>query len=386
MAWNEPGGNKPDPWGGGNRGSDGGPPDLDEVLRKLQQRFQGIFGGGSPGGDPGKGSRSGVSIAGLGLVLILLVLVYAASGIRIINERDRGVVLRFGVYDRTMSPGFNWAPPIIDKVYPVNVSNVRLHRINGSSMLTGDLNIVEVDLSVQYSIASAEDFVLNVRSPESSLREATDSALRHVVGATEMHEVLTEGRSEVAFEVEARLQEYLDLYRTGIRVEKVNVEETTPPREVQSAFDDVNRAREDEERVKNEAQAYVNRVIPEARGRAQRMLEEAQGYREEVVSRAEGDAHRFEQLWTEYAKAPEVTRQRLYLDAVQEVMANSSKILVDVENGNNLLYLPLDKMMQQAPTKAMDFDPEAATQDIEQRVLERLRREQASSTRRREVR
>lgn len=386
MAWNEPGGNKPDPWGGGNRGSDGGPPDLDEVLRKLQQRFQGIFGGGSPGGDPGKGSRSGVSIAGLGLVLILLVLVYAASGIRIINERDRGVVLRFGVYDRTMSPGFNWAPPIIDKVYPVNVSNVRLHRINGSSMLTGDLNIVEVDLSVQYSIASAEDFVLNVRSPESSLREATDSALRHVVGATEMHEVLTEGRSEVAFEVEARLQEYLDLYRTGIRVEKVNVEETTPPREVQSAFDDVNRAREDEERVKNEAQAYVNRVIPEARGRAQRMLEEAQGYREEVVSRAEGDAHRFEQLWTEYAKAPEVTRQRLYLDAVQEVMANSSKILVDVENGNNLLYLPLDKMMQQTPTKAVDFDPEAASQDIEQRVLERLRREQASSTRRREVR
>lgn len=388
MAWNEPGGNKPDPWGGGNRGggSDGGPPDLGDVLKQLQQRFQGIFGGGSASGDPDKGPRPGISKAGLGLVLILVVVIYAASGIRIINERDRGVVLRLGVYDRTLGPGLNWAPPIIDKVYPVNVTNVRLHRINGSSMLTGDLNIVEVDLSVQYSIASAEEFVLNVRSPESSLREATDSALRHVVGATEMHEVLTEGRSQVAIEVEARLQEYLDLYRTGIRVEKVNVEETTPPREVQSAFDDVNRAREDEERVKNEAQAYVNRVIPEARGRAQRMLEEAQGYREQVVSRAEGDARRFEQLWTEYVKAPEVTRQRLYLDAVQDVMANTSKILVDVENGNNLLYLPLDKMMQQSPADAVDFDLEATSRDIEQRVLERLRREQTSTTRRREVR
>lgn len=201
-----------------------------------------------------------------------------------------------------------------------------------------------------------------------------------------MHEVLTEGRSQVAIEVEARLQEYLDLYKTGIQVRQVNVEETTPPREVQSAFDDVNRAREDEERVKNEAQAYVNRVIPEARGKAQRMLEEAQGYREQVVSRAEGDAKRFEQLLTEYAKAPAVTRQRLYLDAVQEVMANSSKILVDVENGNNLLYLPLDKMMQQSPASQVDFDPEAAVRDIEQRVLERVRREQTSTTRRREVR
>lgn len=384
MAWNEPGGNKPDPWGGGNRGSDGGPPDLDEVLKKLQQRLQGLFGGAGASGD--SGPKPGFSMAGFGMVLVLLLLVYVASGIRIINEQDRGVVLRLGVYHRTLGPGFNWVPPIIDKVYPVNVTNVRLHRINGASMLTGDLNIVQVDLSVQYSIASAEDFVLNVRSPEASLREATDSALRHVVGATEMHEVLTEGRGQVAIRVEARLQEYLDLYKTGIQVRQVNVEETMPPREVQSAFDDVNRAREDEEREKNEAQAYVNRVIPEARGKAQRMLEEAQGYREMVISRAEGDARRFEQLLAEYVKAPEVTRQRLYLDAVQDVMANTSKVLIDVENGNNLLYLPLDKMMQQTPTSAVDFDPEAAVRDIEQRVLERLRREQTSTTRRREIR
>ncbi|MGQ9425049.1 FtsH protease activity modulator HflK [Gilvimarinus sp. F26214L] len=386
MAWNEPGGNKPDPWGGGgNRGNDGGPPDLDEALRKLQQKLSGIFGGGSGGGRGGR-SGGGASGAVIGLVLVVLALVYFFAGIQIVNERERAVVLRFGVYDRTLGPGFNWAPPIIDRVYPVNVTNVRLHRINGSSMLTGDLNIVEVDLSVQYSISNAEDFVLRVRSPESSLREATDSALRHVVGATEMHEVLTEGRSEVAVEVQERLQEYLDAYQTGILVEKVNVEETTPPREVQSAFDDVNRAREDEERVKNEAQAYVNRVIPEARGRAQRMIEEAQGYREQVVSRAEGDARRFEQLLTEYTKAPEVTRERLYLDAVQSVMANSSKILMDVENGNNLLYLPLDKMMQQAPQSAGAADQEAIASEVEQRVLNVLRREQTTPTRRREVR
>ncbi|MEX1032246.1 MAG: FtsH protease activity modulator HflK [Cellvibrionaceae bacterium] len=384
MAWNEPGGNKPDPWGGGNRGNDGGPPDLDEVFRKLQQKFRGIFGGSVGSGGSG---NSGVSGAVIGLVLVVALLVYFFAGVQIINERERGVVLRLGEYHRTLGPGFNWAPPIVDRVYPVNVTNVRLHRINSSSMLTGDLNIVEVDLSVQYSIASAEQFVLNVRDPESSLREATDSALRHVVGSTEMHGVLTEGRSEVAFEVEARLQEYLDSYGAGIRVEKVNVEETTPPREVQSAFDDVNRAREDEERVKNEAQAYVNRIIPEARGRAQRMIEEAQGYREQVVSRAQGEAQRFELLLTEYQKAPEVTRERLYLDTVQEVMANSSKILVDVENGNNLLYLPLDKMMQQAPAMTRgeaDITDDIAA-EVEQRVLNALRREQ-SSTRRREVR
>jgi modulator of FtsH protease HflK len=386
MAWNEPGGNKPDPWGGGNRGNDGGPPDLDEVLKKIQQKLRSIFGGSGTAGGGGK-TGGGISGATIGIVLIVAVLVYVFAGVKIINERERGVVLRFGVYDRTLNPGFNWAPPLIDKVYPVNVTNVRLHRINGSAMLTGDLNIVEVDLSVQYSIANAEDFVLKVRQPESSLREATDSALRHVVGSTEMHEVLTEGRSQVAIEVETRLQEYLDSYNAGIRIEKVNVEETTPPREVQSAFDDVNRAREDEERVKNEAQAYVNRIIPEARGQAQRMLEEAQGYREQVVSRSQGEASRFEQLLTEYEKVPQVTRERLYLDAVQEVMANSSKILVDVENGNNLLYLPLDKMMQQPPATARVTNPDTIAAEIEQRVLEALRREQvSSSTRRREVR
>lgn len=386
MAWNEPGGNRPDPWGGGNRGNDGGPPDLDEVLKKFQQKLKGFFGGSGGGGGAG-GKHSGINGSIIGIVLVILALVYFIAGVKIVDERERGVVLRLGVYDRTLSPGFNWTPPIIDTVHVVNVTNVRLHRINNSSMLTGDLNIVEVDLSVQYSIGDPKNFVLNVRNPESSLREATDSALRHVVGTTEMHEVLTEGRSEVAMEVEARLQEYLDGYGAGILVEKVNVEETTPPREVQSAFDDVNRAREDEERVKNEAQAYVNRVIPEARGRAQRMIEEAQGYREQVVSRAEGDARRFEQLLTEYAKAPEVTRERLYLDAIQEVMANSSKILIDVENGNNLLYLPLDKMMQQheASDGPVTIDSDAITREVEQRVLNTLRREQPS-TRRREIR
>lgn len=382
MAWNEPGGNKPDPWGGGNRND--GPPDLDEALKKMQEKLRRMFGG--TGGGGGRGG-AGFSGATLGIVAVIALLVYFFVGVKIIDEQQRGVVLRLGTYHRTLGPGFNWAPPIVDKVFPVNVTQVRLHSITGSEMLTGDLNIVEVDLSVQYVINDAEAFVLNVRQPEISLTEATDSALRHVVGTTEMHEVLTEGRGQVAIEVRNRLQEYLDSYGAGILVEKVNVEETTPPREVQSAFDDVNRAREDEERVKNEAQAYANGVIPEARGAAQRILEEAAGYREQVVSRAQGEAQRFEQLLTEYSKAPQVTRERLYIDAVQEVLAQSSKVLVDVEGGNNMLYLPLDKLVQQSTSAASNREgvSDAVISEVERRVLDRLRREQPT-TRRREVR
>jgi len=381
MAWNEPGGDKQDPWGGGNRGGNQGPPDLDEALKKFQEKLGGIFGGS--GGSSG-GSSKGFNSAIFGIAAIVVIVGYFVMGIKIINEQERGVVLRLGVYDRTLNPGFNWAPPLIDKVYTENVTRVRFHNVKSISMLTQDLNIVEVDLSVQYNIASAEDFVLNVRNPEDSLREATDSALRHEVGAAEMHEVLTEGRSELAAQVELRLQEYLDNYGAGILIRTVNVEETTPPQEVQSAFDDVNRAREDEERVKNEAQAYANGIIPEARGAAQRTIEEANGYREQVVARAKGEANRFEKLLTEYKKAPQVTRERLYLDAIQDVMANSSKIMVDVEGGNNLLYLPLDKMVEQSSSAARSTGLSSREQaEMEQRLLERLRNELTPSTTRR---
>jgi len=257
-------------------------------------------------------------------------------------------------------------------------------------MLTKDLNIVDIKLSVQFSIDSARDFVLNTKNPEMSLQQASYSALRHVVGSTVMHEVLTEGRSRIAVEVEERLQSYLDAYTTGINVQKVNIEDTNPPKEVQWAFDDVIKAREDEERYKNEAQAYANDVIPRARGRAQRMVEEASGYRDQVIARAEGEAERFKALLTEYKKAPDILRERLYLEMMQDVLSNSSKILVDVEGGNNLMYLPLDKLMENRPRAVNRASPVATGSDLDDlaaRVAERLQgASQPANSRRREGR
>jgi len=207
------------------------------------------------------------------------------------------------------------------------------------------LNIVDIDISAQYVVNDARNYVLNVRNPEVSLRQAANSALRHVAGSTVMHDVLTQGRERMAQETRERLQTYLDSYGTGISIETVNVEQSTAPAEVQAAFDDVIKAREDEERYKNEAQTYSNGIIPEARGIAQRMIEEATAYKERVIAQAEGEAQRFEYLLTEYKKAPEVTRERLYIDAVQDVMQNSSKVMIDVEGGNNMMYLPLDKIV-----------------------------------------
>ncbi|MBU3068332.1 FtsH protease activity modulator HflK [Aestuariicella sp. G3-2] len=382
MAWNEPGGNNQDPWGG-KRGNDG-PPDLDEALKKFQEKLGGIFGGGNNGGSSQGGGLSGSAI---GFILVVVAVVYGLFGFYQVNEQEKAVILRFGVYSGTADAGLHWNPPLVDNVTKVNVTKVRSHSTRGE-MLTQDLNIVEVNLSVQYRIGDAKSFVLRVRDPEASLAQAMDSALRHVVGSTEMHEVLTEGREQMAIDVQTRLQDYLNVYETGIEVDKVNVEETTPPREVQAAFDDVNKAREDEERLKNEAQAYANGIIPEARGAAQRVIEEAMAYREQKVAEAEGEAKRFEQLLSEYKKAPEVTRERLYLEAVQDVMASSSKVLVDVKGGNNMLYLPLDKMMSAQPsvTSSSTVSP-AVIREISDKVVEQLRRESISNTtRRRETR
>ncbi|TVZ40546.1 membrane protease subunit HflK [Alteromonadaceae bacterium 2753L.S.0a.02] len=383
MAWNEPGGNNKDPWGGGNRGNDG-PPDLDEAIKNLQKKLGGLFGGNK--GFNGKNSGS----SGFGWVLIFIALLiggllYGFMGMGIVNEQERAVVLRFGVYNTTKGPGFRWNPPLIDKVYPVNVTKVRLWSTS-EQMLTKDLNIVDIKLSVQYIIRDAQEFVLRVRDPEASLQQATNSALRHVAGSTLMHDVLTEGREQVAFEVQDRLQAYLDNYQTGIRIEKVNIEDSNPPREVQDAFDDVIKAREDEERYKNQAQAYANGIIPEARGAAQRVIEEATAYKEQVIAQAEGEAKRFEYLLAEYKKAPQVTRQRLYLDAVEKVMENASKVMVDVEGGNNLLYLPLDKIVsgsQQVSARSL------SSSDIDRvanEVMDQLRRESSNTARRREGR
>jgi len=382
MAWNEPGGgnNKPkDPWGGGEQG----PPDLDEALKKLQEKLGGMFGrgGGSSGGG---GGGSGLSGAMLGVLAAGALLVWGLMGFYQIDQQERGVVLRFGKYYETVQPGLQWNPPLVDEVINVNTTKVRAASFR-EIMLTQDENIVEVKLSVQYVINDPDKFVLKVRDPERSLQHAAQSALRHVVGGTSMDLVLTEGRAQIAIDVHRRLQEYLDLYETGILVSKVTVDESKPPTQVQAAFDDVIKAREDEERVKNEAQAYANGIVPEARGAAQRQIEEASAYKEQVVANAEGEAERFNRLLTEYRKAPEVTRERLYLDAVQAVYTQTSKVLVDVEGGNNLMYLPLDKLATQSAGPAVrDMKVDSSNiRELTNAVTEQLRRDAAATGNRR---
>jgi len=380
MSWNEPGGgnNRPrDPWGG----NDQGPPDLDEALKKLQERINKMFGGGGRGSSGGSGRLSG---ALLGVIIAGGLTVWGLLGFYQLDEQERAVVLRFGKYYGTMQPGLQWNPPLIDEVIKVNTTKVRASQVR-EVMLTQDENIVEVTMSLQYIIEDPEKFILEVRDPEISLQHAAQSSLRHVVGDTTMDLVLTEGRAAIAIDVRDRLQTYLDSYGTGIRVSKINIDESKPPAQVQGAFDDVIKAREDEERVKNEAQSYANGIVPEARGRAQRVLEEASAYREQVIAQADGEAQRFTQLLTEYRKAPEVTRERLYLDAMQEVMGNTNKVLIDVEGGNNMMYLPLDKLAP--PSGSRSSNPgssrsglsEKDLRDISERVKDELRRETANS-------
>lgn len=376
MAWNEPGGNgnKPrDPWGGGDQG----PPDLDEALRKFQEKLGGIFGGG--GGGSGGGSNMAMSGGILLVLLAVVAVVWAFMGLYTVDEQERGVVLRFGKYHTTVQPGLQWNPPLVDQVTTVNVTRVSNLTFR-EQMLTEDENMVQVNLSVQYVIADAQDFVLRVRDPERSLRHATESALRHVVGGSEMDYVLTEGRTQLALDVRDRLQSYLDNYRTGIRVSKVNIDDSKPPAEVQEAFDDVIKAREDEERVKNEAQAYANGMVPEARGQAQRQIEEANAYKEGTIAKASGEAQRFYKLLVEYRKAPEVTRRRLYLESIEYVLSNSNTIMVDVDGGNNMMYLPLDKILEGRASPALSSEGGSLDlRELTDRVVEQLRRDNAAA-------
>ncbi len=378
MAWNEPGGgdNKGprDPWGGGDQG----PPDLDEALKKLQEKLGGIFGGGSKSGG---GSGGGFSGRMLGFIALLVVVIWAVMGFYQLDQQERAVVLRFGKHLDTVGPGLHWNPPLVDEVIKLNTTKVRAATLE-ETMLTQDENIVEVKMSLQYVVDDPAKFVLKVRDPEVSLQHAAQSALRHVVGGTNMDMVLTEGRAQIAVDVRTRLQEYLDLYDTGIHVNKVTVDESKPPRQVQAAYDDVNKAREDEERVKNEAQAYANAVIPEARGAAQRQIEEASAYKDRVIANAQGEADRFSKLLAEYDKAPVVTRERLYLDAVQAVYSKNRKVLIDVDSGNNMIYLPLDKLGTPDTgdtTRRLTLDS-ATLRQITDAVTNQLRRDAASSS------
>lgn len=361
MAWNESGGGDKDPWG--NRG-DQGPPDLDEAIRKLQGQLSGLFGGG---GSTGGSSSGGLSAGSIGLLLVVLAGLYTFSGVYQVDEQERGVVFRFGkVMEQEITPGLHWNPPLIDQVELVNVTQVQSHS-HQASMLTKDENIVDISLTVQWVIASAADYLINVRDPKKSLDQATESALRHVAGSSTMDQVITDGREAIAIEVQERLRSYLSMYGTGIDITKVNIDRSAPPVQVQEAFNDVQKAKEDQQKFINQATAYSQQIVPEARGKAQRQLEEAQAYRDRVIARSEGEAERFEKLLGEYRGAKQVTRDRLYIDALENVFKNASKVMVDVEGGNNMMYLPLDKLTQQSGgNNAPPTDVNALRREVEQ--------------------
>lgn|SRR5690554_182990 len=394
MAWNEPGGNRNDndPWGtgGGRRGNDQGPPDLDEALKKGLEKLNRMLGGkGGNSGNSG-GSSSGGSAGGFGAVIALaaiLALGYVVfQSFYTVDEQERAVVLRFGEYSTTENPGLRFKVPLIDRVYKVGVTNVRTAQSSGQ-MLTMDENLVTVDLQVQYRVGNARDYVLNVRDSNEALSFATDSALRHEVGSSTLDEVLTEGRAELAIRVEQRLQSFLREYGAGLEVVRVNVESTQPPSAVQDAFREVQRAREDEQRLKEEAETYRNRIVPEARGQAQRLIEEANAYLEEVVERARGESSRFTQLLEVYEIAPAVTRERMYIQAVEQVLANSSKIFIDTESSGNMMYLPLDRLMQgtggsSSSSRSSGSSNQADIGMLTDQVLQELRSRQDTNIRR----
>lgn len=342
MAWNEPGGQKPrDPWsgGGGGKGPQG-PPDLDQILTNLKKT---LLGGG---GNKGEGGGGNQSIGGiLGIVALVFVVLYGVWAFFQVDSAEQGVVLRFGKLHRIVEPGLNWHLPPFESYRKVNVTKVYSHKVS-EEMLSGDTNIVGVTLEVQYRVLDPAAYLLKVANSDAILRNATESALRHVVGSKTINAVMSTEREDLRRTVQIRLQEYLDEYSTGLLVSAVVLDSTAAPAAVRDAFQDVTRAREDEDRFKKEAEAYANGVIPEARGRAQRLREEAVAYRAEIVDRARGEAQRFGKLLTEYERAPEVTRKRLYLETMEAVLGNSSKVFLGSQSNNSMMYLPLDQIIQ----------------------------------------
>ncbi len=360
MAWNEPGGgNNKDPWGG--RG-DQGPPDLDEVVRKMQDKLGGLFGGRRRRTDGGGSGGSG--FAGFGLILGIAAVVWLFSGIYIVDAGKQGVVLRFGAFHEATMPGPHWRIPYpVDQVKIVDVEQRRFVEIGYRSgnagqasvsvprealMLTKDENIVNIQLAVQYQVSDPRDYLFNTRDPDAVLKQAAESAIREVIGTSEMDFVLKQGRAEVVGRTREIMQKTLNSYNAGLLISDVNLQDAQPPEEVQASFSDAIKAREDKERFKNEAEAYANDIIPKARGGAARQIQEAEGYKESLIAKAEGEASRFSQLLKEYRKAPEVTRKRLYLETMESVLGKTGKVIVDSDNANNLMYLPLDKIMQQS--------------------------------------
>ncbi|MEJ2593072.1 MAG: FtsH protease activity modulator HflK [Candidatus Thiodiazotropha sp.] len=353
MAWNEPGGGK-DPWSG--KGGDQGPPDLDEVVRKLQEKFGGLFGGGkSSGGD--NSPRSGGSAPGsktISVVIAIAIIGWLLSGIYIIQPAERGVVLRFGAYSETTQPGPHWHIPYpIERVMTVNVDQITSFR-HKAQMLTRDENIVDVELTVQSRIQDAADYLFQDEDPNKTLRDAMETAVREIIGKSDLDFILTQGRSAIAERIKQDAQGLIDAYKTGLIITSVNMQPAKPPEQVKSAFDDAIKAREDKEKLENQAEAYANEVVPKARGEAARRLADAKAYKDRVIAEAEGNTSRFTAVLKEYRLAPKVTRERLYLDAMENVLSQTNKVLLDASGNNSLLYLPLDKLIQNRSTTTDD--------------------------------
>ena len=347
MAWNEPGGGNgsKDPWGNKGGNKQDGPPDLDEVFKKLNEKVTSLFGG--KGGKSGGGSAQG-GAKGFGFIAAVVLVLWGFSGIYIVDEGREGVVLRFGGFDRITSPGPHWYPRFIETVEIVDVERVRSVNIGGTTheslMLTKDENIVDIQFAVQYKVSNAKDYIFNVRDPDTTLRQVTETAMREIVGKNGMDFVIKDGRVQVANETKDLMQKILNVYKTGLVVTNLNMQNAQPPEQVQHAFNDAIKAREDKERLVNEAEAYSNDILPRARGKAARMGQEAAAYRDEIIAKANGETNRFIKILTEYKKAPTVTRERLYLETMESVLGSSNKVMIDVKKGNNLMYLPLDRL------------------------------------------
>ena len=398
MSWNEPGGDKKDPWSG--RNDQNSPPDLDEVIRSLQEKLGGIFGGGNSSG----GSSNNASATTFGFLAAGAVVLWGLSGFYTVDEGTRGVVTRFGAYVSTTQPGLNWhVPAPIDQVQIINVEQQRFievgYRSGGGQamgsvpkeamMLTKDENIVDVRLAVQYQVKDAKDYAFNVLDPASTLKQVTESVERGVIGRSDMDFVLTEGRSEIVQAIKAEIQSVMDAYKAGILITSVNLQDAQPPEQVQGAFEDAIRAREDKQRVINEAEAYSNDVVPKARGAASRIVQEAEAYKEKAMARASGDVSRFTQLHAEYKKAPAVTKQRMYIEAMETILENSNNVLVDVKGGNNVLYLPLDKLSERAQDHASSATPAAShesSQPASSPAMKEVKTDVRASSRERDVR
>ena len=343
MAWNEPGNDEKDPWknkGGKNQG----PPDLDELLNDLGKKVTGIFGGKTTKGSSGSGKS--FSSIGISILLVVASVVYAFSGFYTIKEAEQGIVLKFGEYAGTVEPGINWKWTFVDRIIPVDMQSTREMPSSGF-MLTKDENVVRVEMQIQYRVVDARNYIFSVTNADDSLNQSLDSALRYVVGHADMDDILTSGREVIRQQVWEELDKIIAPYNLGLIIVDVNFKDARPPNEVKDAFDDAISAQEDEVRFLREAEAYARGIEPRARGRVKRMEQEALAYKSQTVLDAEGEVAKFNKLLPEYLAAPEVTRQRLYIATMEKVYSNTSKVMVDVDGGNNMMYLPLDKIIQQ---------------------------------------